>query len=275
VRRVAQPVGVVRVVPSTHVAVYGQCDTDDGSGLCLVAAASFRCFPISDVFSGRAVARTPDGRLLGIVPDGIERVTLSVAGPSTSTEVVDNVFEAQLDAIRGTRVELAMHRADGCRRTVAPELLQRTAILREAEQPTLVLPADALDELREWRIDAVVEDGARFWGERDGVDFWVVPVVPTGQERCAPATRVCVVAIPESARPDGQCALGGDKEQWRLAPLLPGHATIYGVVPNDVRGARVTIGEVTGDVDAREGVVGGVLPFAYDADLQTRVELLR
>ena len=218
-----------------------------------------------------------DGTLVGMVPDGVERVTLSVAGHSTSAEVVENVFEAQLDAIRGTEVELALQRSDGCRRAVAPELLASTPVLRDPEQPTLVLPAAALGALRDWPIEAVVEERARFWGSAEDVDFWVVPVVPGGQDPCAPASRVCVVAVPGAALADAQCVLARDPgdEVWRIAPLLPDNAAIYGVVPDGVTRARVTIGDVTGDVDARGGVVAGVLPFAYQRGEPQRVELLR
>jgi DNA-directed RNA polymerase specialized sigma24 family protein len=274
----SRPDAPIRLVPSTHVAAYGRCGTDDDSGICLVAGErSFRCFPIADVRSGRAVARTPDGMLIGIVPDGIERVTLSVAGPSARAEVTDNVFETQLAATRGTEVELAMQWADGCLRGIAPEVLRRTAILRGPDQPTLVLPAAALGALREWPIDAVAEDAARFWGTRDHIEFWVVPVVPGGQGRCAPASRVCVIAIPETARPEAECVLRRDEEgeDWRLAPLGPRRAVIYGVVPDGVSRARVTIDGVTGDVDARDNIVGGLLPFPYERGADTRVELLR
>ena len=212
------------------------------------------------------------------MPDGVERVTLSVAGDTRpASRSVENVFETQLDAIRGTEVELAMQRSDGCRRAVAPELLAATPVLREPDQPTLVLPAAALGALRDWPIEAVVEDGARFWGGTEDVDFWVVPVVPGGQERCAPATRVCVVAVPGAARADAQCVLARDPgdEVWRVGPLLPDSAAIYGVVPEGVSRARVTIGDVTGDVEARGGVVAGVLPFPYERGAQQRVELLR
>ena len=279
-RLVAQsrPEAAIRVVPSSKIAVYGRCGTDDGPGACLVAAdRTFRCFPISDMRSGRAVARTPEGRLVGMVPDDVGRVTLSVAGPSARADVADNVFEVQLDAIRGTEVELAMQRADGCVRGVAPELLRRIGILRGPDQPTLVLPAAALGALRDEPLDAVVADAARFWGTRDDVDFWVVPVVPGGREQCAPATRACVVAVPPGARPAANCVLtrGDEEEEWRLSPLVAGRTGIYGFVPDGVTAARVTIDGVTGDVEARANVVAGVLPFPYAPGADSRVELLR
>jgi hypothetical protein len=269
----------LHVVPSPQVATFGGCGGDDGPGVCLVASRrAFRCFDSGDVRGGRAVARAPDGTLVGIVPDGVGRVTLSAAGPSVTADVLENVFEAQLGAIRGTQLELAMQREDGCRRVVAPELREEIAALREQEQPSLVLPAAALGVVRAWagRIDAAAAEEARLWGTRDGVDFWVVPVVPSGRGPCAPATRVCVVAVPEDSFADGACVLGDDEdEQWRLAPLLPGRAAIYGVVPDGVTRVRVTIGDISGEVDARDNVVGGVLPFPYSDTADTDVELLR
>ena len=188
------------------------------------------------------------------------------------------MFETQLDAIRGTEVELAMQRSDGCRRTVAPELLAATPVLREPEQPTLVLPAAALGALRDWPIEAVVEDGARFWGGTEDVDFWVVPVVPGEQEpvraRHAGVRRRRSRRGAAPTRSACWHATRGD-EVWRVGPLLPDSAAIYGVVPEGVSRARVTIGDVTGDVEARGGVVAGVLPFPYERGAQQRVELLR
>jgi DNA-directed RNA polymerase specialized sigma24 family protein len=271
----------LHVVPTTQVADFGGCKGDDGPGVCLVAAEerSFRCFTTNDVSAGRAVARTRNGVLVGIAPDGVGRVTLSAAGHSAGADVLQSFFEVQLDAIRGTPIEVAMQGADGCMRVVAPDLRRRVALLRVPAQPTLVLPAAALGVVRAWAgtIDAVVDDGARFWGSRDGVDYWVVPVVPSGQEACAPATEVCVVAIPEESFADGSCVLGDipEDEQWRLAPLVPGHAVIYGVVPDGVTAVRVTIDGVSGDVEARDNVVGGVLPFPFRDEAETRVELLR
>jgi hypothetical protein len=272
----------VHVVPSTRVAAYGVCGADEGAGVCLVGDERlFRCFVMDDVYAGRALAATSAGTVVGIVPDGIERVTIRGAGASDSADVVENVYEAEIDAPAGAQVEVALIRPgdDGCIRGVAPELLDRVAALRRRAQPGQVVPEAALGVLRYWvpQIDAAVEDGARFWGGGDGVEFWVVPVVPRGQADCAPATRACVVAVPEDERADAECVLGRPlrEDTWRLAPLLPGHAAIYGIVPDGVRRVRVTIGGVSGEVDARDNVVGGVLPFPYSDRAKTSVELLR
>ncbi len=62
-------------------------------------------------------------------------------------------------------------------------------------------------------------------------------------------------------------------EFWRAAPLLPGNAAIFGVVADDVIGARITVGTRTARVDARENLIGGVLPFPYEDGM--RVDLIR
>jgi hypothetical protein len=62
-------------------------------------------------------------------------------------------------------------------------------------------------------------------------------------------------------------------EFWRVAPLLPGSAAIFGVVADDVIGARVTVGTLTAQVDARENLIAGVLPFPHQDGV--RVDLIR
>lgn len=269
----------VHVIPAQQVAVDGRCDGDDGPGLCLVVdEARFRCFAAADVQGGRAVAVRDDGWAVGVVPDGVARVTLSGNAAPVTVDVVANVYEARLDELPGTQIDVAFGRGgdDGCRRRVAPDLPYRVTALMEPAQPGYPLPRAALDVLNEWmwQLDAIVEDGARFWGGGDGVSFWVVPVVPRGAARCAPATRVCVVAVPERGKADAQCALDGKLEGWRLAPLLPGHAAIYGLVPDRVTGARVTIGSQTAEVDAGLNVIGGVLPFPYRDHPRSKVDLI-
>jgi hypothetical protein len=62
-------------------------------------------------------------------------------------------------------------------------------------------------------------------------------------------------------------------EFWRFAPLLPDNAAIYGIVGDGVIGARVTVGKLTAQVDARENVIGGVLPLPYEDGVS--VDLIR
>jgi hypothetical protein len=272
----------VHVVPSLDVAVDGRCGSRDGPGLCLVAdEREFACFAAADVEGGRALARTSAYTVVGLVPDGVDRVTIYASGPPVGAEVVENVYEAQLDDAPGSQLEVAFSRPepDGCRRTVAADLLAQVAVLRDQPRPSHALPRAARDAFAEWEwsLDAVVESGARFWGRSVTVDFWAVPVVPRGAAECAPATRVCIVAVSERSGAWAHCVLGRnrDGEDWVIAGLLRDHAVIFGVVPDGVTGARVTRRGATVEVDAHDNVFGGVLPFPYRVRDQTRVELLR
>ena len=276
---VRRPSGVqlastVRVVPTTAV-VRGRCGGDGGPGLCLVVdERALRCFTTTEARAGRGLARTPSGTVVGIVPDGIDLVTVAGA----PADVVENVYEAWPDRDVGDRIGIAFARArdTGCERTVAPGLLERVAALRApAGEP---LPSAAVGALRayRWSLDAIVVDGARRWGRDRGATFWVVPIAPGDGGGCEAAGRACVVAVPAGGDADAQCSLFGDvDEQWRLFPLDRRHAALYGTVPDDVTGARVTSGGRRALVPARANVLAGVLPFPYRMDREPRVELLR
>jgi LytR cell envelope-related transcriptional attenuator len=232
------------------------------------------------VRAGRAFARTPQGLIVGVVPDGIGRVYLSAGGRTVSVRVYDNVYEAKLDVRAGVdvRVEIARPDAETCARTVSSELLESVAALRRPREEGRPPPGAAIEAVREQyrtSIDAVVEHGARFWGSDGGVEFWTVPVVRLGSRRCAPANRVCVVAVSPGTPTGAECVLRPERgrEHWRFSPQLPGNAVIHGTVPDGVIGARVTVGRLTAEVAARDNVIGGVLPFPYEDGVQ--VDLIR
>ncbi len=185
--------------------------------------------------------------------------------------------EAAVDGPAGVPVQLGLD-GDGCRRTVAYELLSEVALLRDAPHPGVALPRPARDALGHWPLDAVVEEGARFWGRRGGaVDFWAVPVVPRGAAQCAPATRVCVVAVDLRSRGGAQCMLGRSRpgSDWWLGHLPPGRSVIFGTVADGVAGVRVKSPGATIDVGARGNVFGGVLPFRYPMSEPPRVTQIR
>ena len=123
----------LHVVPSLGVPDDESC-LFEGPGLCLVVEHGgwYRCFRLADVRAGRALARTPDGLVVGIVPDGVGSVALTAAGRTVSAPVVDNVYEAQLGVPSGTRLRVRIARPEDCEREVAPELLARVATLRRA-----------------------------------------------------------------------------------------------------------------------------------------------
>jgi hypothetical protein len=269
----------LHLVPSQGVAEDSSCAADDGPGVCLVQddAGRYRCFGIERILAGLAFARTQRHSIVGIVEDGIGRVTLSAGGRRASAPVSGNVYEAELGVPPGTRVsvELAPAGDTDCVRDVAPGLLGRVAALRRPPTERL-LPMSALSRLREHdQVADVVERGARFWGADGGVDFWVVPVARTGPRECAPATVACVVAVTVGNRADAECGFNAApaRPNWRFAPLLPDNAAIYGTVPEGVTAARLTLGGRAVDVPVRDNVIAGVLPFPYEDGV--RVDLTR
>jgi DNA-directed RNA polymerase specialized sigma24 family protein len=268
----------LHVVPSLGVSADGRCAADDGPGVCLVAddGGRFRCFTLAAIRDGLAFVRTDRGSIAGIVPDGIGRVTLSAGGRRASGRVADNVYEAELGVPAGARVGVLLERPGetACAREVSPGLLHRVAALRR-KPGERVLPAAALSTLREdRRIAEAVERGARFWGEAGGVEFWVVPVVAAARPTCAPADRVCVVALPDGGRAAAHCLLRPEwnREGWRIAPLYPGLAIVLAIVPDGVTGARAAIGDQAALVPAKRNVLAGMLPFPYDDLAPKRVE---
>ena len=268
----------LHVVASLGVSAAGGCAAEDGPGVCLLAedGGRFRCFPLAAIREGLAFVRTDRGSIAGIVPDGVGEVTLSAGGQRAAGRVVDNVYEAELHVPPGTRVvvALARPREAACAREVGAGLLGRVAALRR-EPGERVVPTAALSSLRgDGRIADVVERGARFWGADGGVEFWVVPVAPAGKPGCAPADRVCVVAVPDGARPAAHCLLRSEwnLEQWQITPLYAGNAVVLAIVPDRVSGARVAIGDQAALVDAKRNVLAGVLPFPYDDVAMKAVE---
>jgi DNA-directed RNA polymerase specialized sigma24 family protein len=272
----------VRVVSPLGVSDDAGCVAGEGPGACLVVEdrSSYRCFGLADVRAGRALARTAEGLIVGVVPDDVDRVTLTARGRTARAVVVDNVYEARLGVPSGTRVRVALDLLwdDVCRRGVAPGLLARVATLRREPDDRVPVPQAvrrALDGGSEDRFDGVLLRGARRWGSDGGVEFWAVPVVARGSGWCAPANGVCVVAVAPDRSADAACMprRRQNPEFWRVAPLLPGNAAIFGVVADDVIGARVTVGTLTAQVDARGSLIGGVLPFPYQDGV--RVDLIR
>jgi DNA-directed RNA polymerase specialized sigma24 family protein len=286
----AAAIGVTNGVPRTGVRVVSplgvsdgaNCVRGEGPGACLVVEdrSSYRCFGLANVRAGRALARTSEGLIVGVAPDDVDRVTLTARGRTAGAVVVDNVYAARLGVPSGTPVRVALDRLwdDACQREVAPGLLARVATLRREPDDRVPVPQAvrrALDGGSQYRFDGGLLRGARRWGSDHGVEFWTVPVVTRGSEWCAPANGICVVAVPPDPPADAECMPRRRRnlEFWRVAPLLPGNAAIFGVVADDVIGARVTAGTRTAQVDARENLIGDVLPFPYQDGV--RVDLIR
>jgi DNA-directed RNA polymerase specialized sigma24 family protein len=102
----------VRVVSPLGVSDDANCVPADGPGACLVVGdrSSYRCFTLADVRAGRALALATEGLIVGIVPDDVDRVTLTARGRTATAIVVDNVYEAWLGVPSRTPVRVALDR---------------------------------------------------------------------------------------------------------------------------------------------------------------------
>jgi DNA-directed RNA polymerase specialized sigma24 family protein len=122
----------VRVVSPLGVSDDADCVPGEGPGACLVVEdrSSYRCFGLADVRAGRALARTAEGLIVGVVPDDVDRVTLTGGGRTAGAVVVDNVYEVRLGVPSGTSVRVALDRLwdDECEREVAPGHARRVSI---------------------------------------------------------------------------------------------------------------------------------------------------
>jgi hypothetical protein len=264
----------LHLVPSLGVSTDRGCAADDGPGLCLYedSTGRYSCFGIERIRDALAFARTARGSVVGIVPDGIGTVTLNAGGRRASARVEGNVYEAELRVAPGTPVGVVVTRAGppGCEREAAPGLLAAVAALRRPPTDRL-LPMAALSELRDYpEVADVVERGARFWGAEDGVEFWVVPIAERGSHACDPARGACVVAVPRVADPEAACAYSPhDVEDgyWEMSPLLRERGAVYGLVPDEIAGGRVTFGARSEEVPARDNVIAGLFSFPYEDPL--------
>jgi DNA-directed RNA polymerase specialized sigma24 family protein len=100
----------VRVVSPLGVSDDADCVRGEGPGACLVVEdrSSYRWFELADVRAGRALARTADGLIVGVVPDDVDRVSLTARGRTAGAIVVDNVYEVRLGVPPGTPVRVAL-----------------------------------------------------------------------------------------------------------------------------------------------------------------------
>jgi hypothetical protein len=150
----------------------------------------------------------------------------------------------------------------GCTHPLSETVADRLPLLDQPQgQP---LPSAGAAALRdwEWQFSAIATDAAALWGERDGVAIWIVPVVSRadGGGPCAPADGACVVALPDDGDADANCQ-APLKTNIRWAPLAGGRTLVFGFAENGTTGERVVSGNEEAVVPARDGVLGGVLPF--------------
>jgi hypothetical protein len=242
------------------------CDAEKPTrppAVCLIVgpagAGRVACFADGEIANG-AAATLIDGTVYGVVPDGVEEVTLEAGGTTVRADVVENVYEAELPGARAG-MEMTVRSVVGrqCGAGPDPTLLGALAALRRPPDPGASVPADVLGAVQ----GRPAEPLARIAGGGDGITYWLVPL-REGDVPCAPADRVCVV--PER---DGQ-AVGAPicsdaTELMRHGVFLAGplgdRVVVYGLARAGIERVSVDIdNEPAGGVDVVDGVAAGLLP---------------
>jgi hypothetical protein len=255
------PTGIgARVLLSpTRVPLPGCAEPGPGEpGVCLISGAASRCFGLSEIEAGRALVLAEPETVIGMVPDGVESVSLEAGGEPVLATVAENAFLAKVAGAKpGTRVGVRFNtrRGEGCTPTAA---LLRAVPALEAEPPAGGVPP-AIRRSVDGRDSAVIGRHARLWGGGDGVAYWIVP-----QLQCdgADADEVCVVPLfegEEDAEAAGGSACATPAETgrtWIHFPLRDGGAAVAGLAPPGASDVRVRTRE--GGVERRFAVKGGV-----------------
>jgi hypothetical protein len=250
-RRCAELAAVPRRIPSDRPAV---CLILGPAGGNLFAA----CFAPEQIRSGAAVAL--DGSIAyGVVPDGVDAVTLEAGGRSERADVVENVYEAASPARAGEMVSVRLEGGNRCGAGPDPALLNAVAALRQPPAPGANVPRAVLAAVP----GRPLEDAARIAGGGDEITYWVVPLSEGGAP-CAPGDRACVV--PErDGRTVGPPVCADARRVVEEGALLAGpyedRVIVYGLPRGGT--ARVSIDldhEPAGGVDAIDGVAAGLLP---------------
>lgn len=246
--------------------------------VCMLSIASApplgaRCFSPTEVRQGRALALVARGTerpvVAGLVPDGVQQVTLQWAGRSAVAAVSENTFEAELPgAAEGTPVRVTFG-APGCQSVATPPDLQRAI-------PALTLDTTAGEALPP-AITGFVTRGrgisaaeARLVASSKSVRFWVVPASP---RRCSDgrvqgaAVQACALAATTSQLLGIACASLGDLARGALtyADRGGGDIVAVGLSPPGTDAAVIPTPRGTAILPATEGVIGGFLPAGVKA----------
>jgi hypothetical protein len=255
--------GRLILVP-THT-VKATCDAhpvgQGPSGVCVIRAdtpeIASGCFEMAAIREGRAAALTDADKVIGLVPDGIERVIVEIGAERIEASVVENAYLARVPrSDRGTEARITLVRKwlDGC---------EPSAAMRAAA-PTLNKPADpgGVPEIvrRSVRPDvdsAIAAKNARIWGGGDEISYWIVPHL-----RCEVASLeadlVCVTPVKESyAKAAGACVEPG-KTGWIHFPD-GGVSAIAGFAPAYAREAVVRVAGGTVVLPVKDRVFAGRL----------------
>ena len=245
------------------------CEADPGegqsrqgpSGACVIRSGgpevTSRCFDMAAIREGRAAALADSGRVVGLVPDGIERVIVEIDGQRTETSVVENAYLARVpagDEPTEARISLLRESLDGCE--PSPALRQAAPALNRPPNPGGV-PEIVRRSVR-WDVDSrIAAKYARIWGGGDGITYWVVPHL-----RCEVASfdadMVCVTPVKdEYDQASSGCVEPGDTGMIHFPD--GDLSAVAGFAPADAREAHVTVDERTVVLPIRERVFAGRL----------------
>ena len=260
----------VQLVPGTGSPGAPGCGRR-GSGtqpvVCMVDAvrAGTRCFTLADVRRGRALALLdPDTSLVaGLVPDGVQQVTLRWGGHTIAAAVTENLFQTTLPgAAAGTPVRVTFGDA-GCQTTSAAPELRRVVPALTLDSNGQVLPPKISGFVVRGRGISAAE--ARLVRSASSVRFWVVPASP---QRCADGrvlgtpVQACALAATTSELLGITCANARDIARGSLtfADRGGGDIVAVGLAPPGTDAAVVPTPKGTAILPASEGVISGFLP---------------
>jgi hypothetical protein len=229
-----------------------------------------RCFGLGEIRAGRALAIVGSGpAVAGLVPDGVQQVTLQWAGRTGVAAVSENTFEAELPgAARGIPVRVTFG-APGCQSTATPPALQRAvpALTLDSRSGEALPPAITGFVTRRRGISAAE---ARLVTSSKSVRFWVVPSSP---RRCSDgrvqgsAVQACALAATTSQLLGITCAGPDDLARGALtyADRGGGDIVAVGLSPPGTDAAVIPTPRGTAILPATEGVIGGFLPAGVKA----------
>ena len=254
--------------PAVNVPCGAAASHGEGAGVCVVGRVVSRCFPWPDVREARAAALVEPGKVVGVVPDGVDRVVISAGGERVTATVIENAYLARVPGLQqGDRVTVThvLESLDGC----APSERMRTLVpvLDKPANPGGVPPAvrKSLDIGLDSRVAAQY---ARIAGGGDGVTYWVIPQLRC-EDRSLDADQVCIYPLFDGQEEGGgggtACAtveeIEAGKAGWIHFPLRDGGDAAAGFAKPGATTAfaRIDRDDYAAELQVKDGVFAGTL----------------
>ncbi len=300
---VDRPGPEVYVVPSSGVQTDEACDgeersgKDDGPGACLVSGAprfEVGCFTLEQIRAGRAVTLAPGNAepptVIGLAPDGVERVTVDAGRGPERAGVVENLYAVTVPGARaGAPLDVTMLRPGeqgppqriDCSAPPPPLHGTRQPVPESLEElvppgPRAELPPEAEAVIRDLDAERVHVEGIRAVGVDEGIVILAVPLSgAAGERRCAPGApdptpvprqALCLVAMRTGRALGSACFDPGAARRgaWDFVSFA-GRQLLLGVAPRAKEPAaagELVLSETGTGVGfgIRGGVFAAVLP---------------